>query len=82
MRWGPVGPKWTTDKYAVQELLPTFNEGFVVTEANGVFFVAFMWSIEQFKQMVNCMTAVLIGRKLMVIAGDFNGISWNAEAVS
>lgn len=56
---------WKTGTYPVQELVSTAYEGFVVSKVNGVFFCSCYapprWLIEQFSQILDCMTTVLTG---------------------
>lgn len=72
---------WTTGRYPVQEVVLTSVEGFVIVKINGVFFCSCYapprWPIERFAQMVDRLTAELIGLQPIVIAGDFN--AWAVE---
>lgn len=79
---------WTTGKYPVQELVSSTHEGFVIAKVNGVFFCSCYapprWSIEQFGRMLDCLTADLMGRRPVVIAGDFNAwaVEWGSRSTN
>lgn len=72
---------WTAGRYPVQEVVYCADEGFVVVKINGIFICSCYapprWTIEQFNQMLDRITEELIGRRPVVIAGDFN--AWAVE---
>lgn len=79
---------WTTGLYPVQEVVLTSVEGFVIVKINGVFFCSCYapprWPIERFAQMVDRLTAELIGLQPVVIAGDFNAwaVEWGSRSTN
>ncbi|XP_053692493.1 uncharacterized protein LOC128740942 [Sabethes cyaneus] len=72
-----------TGRYPIQEVVTNRYEGFVVAKINGVFvcscYAPPRWTLEQFCRMLDELTGELIGRRPIVIGGDFN--AWATEDV-
>lgn len=72
---------WTMGKYPIQQIVCRGNEGFVIAKINSVYICSCYapprWTLEQFYDMVDRLTDQLIGRRPVVIAGDFN--AWAVE---
>ena len=70
-----------TGKYPIQEIVSNSYEGFVIAKINGVFICSCYapprWSMDQFNDMLDRLTADLNDRRPVVIAGDFN--AWAVE---
>lgn len=70
-----------TGRYPIQEVATNRHEGFVVAKINGIFvcscYAPPRWTLEQFHHMLDELTGVLIGRRPVVIGGDFN--AWATE---
>ncbi|XP_053691536.1 uncharacterized protein LOC128740052 [Sabethes cyaneus] len=70
-----------TGRYPIQEVVTNRYEGFVVAKINGVFvcscYAPPRWTLEQFCRMLDELTGELIGRRPIVIGGDFN--AWATE---
>ena len=83
----PEDVRWVADKdglaaivatgeYPIQEIVSNSCEGFLIVKVNGVFicscYAPARWSIDQFNDMLDSMTADLNDKRPVVIAGDFN----------
>lgn len=68
-------------RFPIQEVVHSADEGFVIAKVNGVFvcscYAPPRWTLEQFHQMLDALTVNLVGRKPVVIGGDFN--AWALE---
>lgn len=71
----------TSGRYPIQEVVSNTQEGFVVAKVNGVYLCSCYapprWTIEEFEEMLDTLTRVVINKKPIVIAGDFN--AWARE---
>jgi hypothetical protein len=92
----PDNVKWVVDsagmaaiqvmgKFPIEEVVSNSNEGFVIVKINGIFvcscYAPPRWSLEQFHHMLDMFTEELVGRKPVVIGGDFNAwaIEWGSR---
>lgn len=68
-------------RFPIQEVVSSSREGFVIAKINGVFICSCYapprWSMAQFHLMLDGLTEELVGRRPVVIGGDFN--AWAEE---
>uniref|UniRef100_A0A2M4ADW9 Putative waldo-6 aae n=1 Tax=Anopheles triannulatus TaxID=58253 RepID=A0A2M4ADW9_9DIPT len=72
---------WVTGKHAIDEVVSSSHEGFVIAKISGIFvcscYAPPSWGPERFQKMLDNLTGELAGRKPLVIGGDFN--AWAEE---
>lgn len=88
----PDNYKWVADRAAiaailvtgpfpVEEVVSSSCEGFVIAKVNGIYICSYYapprWTLEQFCQMLDALTEKLVGRRPVIIGGDFN--AWATE---
>lgn len=70
-----------TGRYPIQEVISSSCEGFVIVKVNGIYICSCYapprWDLQQFRRMLDGLTEELIGRRPVVIGGDFN--AWAEE---
>lgn len=70
-----------TGPFPVEEVVSSSCEGFVIAKINGIYICSCYapprWTLEQFCQMLDALTENLVGRKPVIIGGDFN--AWATE---
>ena len=63
-------------RFPIQEIVENSAEGFVIAKINGVFFCSCYapprWNEEQYNRMLGALTDALVGRRPIIIGGDFN----------
>ncbi|XP_062542029.1 uncharacterized protein LOC134210019 [Armigeres subalbatus] len=95
----PDNGNWVTDrtglaaiqvmgKFPIQEVVESSCEGFVIARINGVFICSCYapprWTVDQFSQILDLLTDKLIGRRPVVIGGDFNAwaVEWGSRVTN
>lgn len=75
-------------RYPFQEVITRSEEGFVIAKINGIFICSCYapprWTMEQFQHMLDELTENLIGRRPIVIGGDFNAwaVDWGSRCTN
>lgn len=68
-------------RHPIQEVISRTHEGFVVAKIADTYFCSVYappsWSLDQFHEMLESLTEVLLGRNPVVIGGDFN--AWSTD---
>ncbi|XP_058448861.1 uncharacterized protein LOC131428835 [Malaya genurostris] len=95
----PDNGNWVSDRtgmaaihvmgeFPIQEVVESASEGIVIAKINGVFvcscYTPPRWTVEQFSQVLEQLTNKLIGRKPVVIGGDFNAwaVEWGSRVTN
>ncbi|XP_062538383.1 uncharacterized protein LOC134206673 [Armigeres subalbatus] len=74
--------------FPIQEVLESSCEGFVIAKINGIFvcscYAPPRWTVERFSHIMDQLTDKLIGRRPVVIAGDFNAwaVEWGSRVTN
>ena len=77
-----------TGKFSIQGIVSNFCEGFVIAKINGVFICSCYtpprWSLDQFNDMLDRLTADLTDRRPVVNTGDFNAwaVEWGSRTTN
>ena len=75
-------------EFPIDEVVSNSCEGFVIVKINGIFvcscYAPPRWTMEQFHHMLDALTDKLIGRKPIVIGGDFNAwaVEWGSRCTN
>jgi hypothetical protein len=71
----------TGTKYPIQEVVDDKHEGFVVAKVNNIYFCSCYapprWKIDEFEKMLDTLRTIIMNKKPIIIAGDFN--AWAME---